>query len=113
MGQVIERSGEIVAPIVGWAETPSTRARGLLGRAELVSWGAFVLCGAKQVHTFGMDRAIDVALCDRDWSVLHVAHAMRPNRLGRPVLRAHYAIEAKPGTLARVRPGDRLNLRDL
>lgn len=110
---VIERSGEVVAPIVGWAETPSARSRGLLGRAELVSFGAFVLCGAKQVHTFGMDRTIDVALCDRSWNVLHVARSMRPNRFGKIVLRAHYAIEADRGALSDLQPGDRLSLRDL
>ncbi|MBW3594994.1 MAG: DUF192 domain-containing protein [Actinobacteria bacterium] len=110
---VIERSGEVVAPIVGWAETPATRSRGLLGRSELVSFGAFVLCGAKQVHTFGMDRPIDVALCDKAWNVLHVARAMPPNRLGKVVLRAHYAIEARPGTLDALRRGDRLRLKDL
>ncbi len=84
---VIEHSGELVAPVVGWAETPATRSRGLLGRAELVTFGAFILCGAKQVHTFGMDRTIDVALCDKSWNVLHVARSMRPNRLGKIVLR--------------------------
>jgi len=110
---VIERSGEVVAPIVGWAETPAARGRGLLGRAELVSFGAFVLCGAKQVHTFGMDRSIDVALCDKSWNVLHVARAMRPNRVGKIVLRGHYAVEAARGVLSALQPGDRLNLRDL
>lgn len=110
---VIERSGEVVTPVVGWAETPSERSRGLLGRANLVSFGAFVLCGAKQVHTFGMDRPIDVALCDKAWNVLHVARSMRPRRLGRVIWRAHYAIEAHPGALASLQPGDRLTLRDL
>lgn len=113
VGTVIEHAGEVVAPIVGWAETPSQRSRGLLGRVELVSFGAFVLCGAKQVHTFGMDRPIDVALCDRAWNVLHVARSMRPKRLGKVVLRAYYAIEARQGALSCVYPGDRLNLRDL
>lgn len=110
---IIERSGEVIAPVVGWAETPATRARGLLGRSDVVSSGAFILCGAKQVHTFGLDRSIDVALCDRTWTVLHVARAMRPNRVGRPVLRGYYAIEACSGALRKLRRGDRLNLRDL
>ncbi len=110
---VIERSGELVAPIVGWAETPGARTRGLLGRGELVSFGVFVLCGAKQIHTFGMDRSIDVALCDKRWNVLHVAHSMRPNRLGKVVLRSHYAIEARQGALSKVKRGDKLSLRDL
>ena len=113
MGQVIESAGRVVAQVVGWAETPPSRARGLLGRPELVDRGAFVLCGARQIHTFGMDRSIDVALCDRDWRVLHVTHSMRPNRLGRLALKGYYAIEARAGALGCVRRGDRLSLRDL
>lgn len=102
-----------MAPVVGWAETPVARSRGLLGRPELVRWGAFVLCGAKQVHTFGMDRPIDVAFCDRHWNVLHVAHSMRPNRVGRVVLKAHYAIEAHSGAFESLGKGDALSLRGL
>lgn len=79
----------------------------------MVTSGAFILCGAKQVHTFGLDRPIDVALCDRDWTVLHVARGMRPKRLGRVVLRGHYAIEAADGALNALNRGDRLSLRDL
>lgn len=113
MATVIERFGEVIVPIVGWAETPHSRARGLLGRSDIVSSGAFILCGAKQVHTFGLDRSIDVALCDRTWTVLHVARRMRPNRLGRFVMRGHYAIEVDGGVLREVRKGDRLTLREL
>ena len=79
----------------------------------MVAWGAFVLCGAKQVHTFGMDRPIDVAFCDKEWNVLHVARSMPPNRLGRVVLKAHYAIEAHSGALRSIDRGDALSLRDL
>ena len=113
MPTIIERSGEPVGTIRGWAETPRARARGLLGKSDLVDHGLFVICGAKQVHTFGMTRPIDVALCDRAWNVVHVARGMRPNRVGRLKLRAHFAIEAGSGALGLVRRGDRLDLRDL
>ena len=113
MPTVIERLGEVIVPIVGWAETPHSRARGLLGRSHIVTSGAFILCGAKQVHTFGLDRSIDVALCDRTWTVLHVARCMRPNRLGRYAIKGHYAIEVGGGLLRDVRKGDRLTLREL
>lgn len=113
MPTVIERSGEVIVPIIGWAETPPARARGLIGRAHIVTSGAFVLCGAKQVHTFGLDRPIDVALCDRDWRVLHVARRMAPNRVGRIVRRGHFAIETASGALTVVRKGDLLTLRNL
>ena len=85
----------------------------MIGRAHIVSSGAFVLCGAKQIHTFGLDRSIDVALCDRDWRVLHVARRMPPNRFGRIVRKGHYAVETASGALEGVVKGDRLTLRDL
>ena len=112
MPTVIELSGSPIGSIVGWAETPPSKARGLMGRADLVDHGVFVLCGAKQIHTFGIHRTIDIALCDRDWNVLHVAHSMPPNRIGRLKLRAKYAIEARDGALAEVQQGDRLSLKD-
>ena len=112
-GQIIERGDDVIVPIVAWADTPTARTRGLLGRSEIVTSGAFILCGAKQVHTFGLDRDIDVAFCDRLWNVLYVARRMRPNRVGRPVLNARYAIEACAGALDRLERGDRLTVRDL
>ena len=113
VGQIIERGDDVIVPIVGWADTPSSRTRGLVGRTAIVDFGAFILCGAKQVHTFGLDREIDVAFCDRLWNVLYVARRMRPNRLGRPVLKARFAIEACGGALDHVERGDRLTVRDL
>lgn len=113
MTTILQRGGQLIVPIAGWVETPLERARGLLGRSHILDAGAFIICGAKQVHTFGMSRPIDVALCDRDWNVLHVANEMAPNRVGRIVLRGRYAVETDGGTLGELRAGDRLSLLDL
>jgi uncharacterized membrane protein (UPF0127 family) len=92
------------------ADSFRARSRGLLGREGLE--GAILLRPAKSIHTFRMRFAIDVAFVDRDLQVLRVV-TMRPNRLCRPVLKAHAAIEAEAGAFARwqLRAGDQLELR--
>jgi uncharacterized membrane protein (UPF0127 family) len=101
--------GDKVLATVEVADTPRARVRGLLGRDGIE--GALLLRPARSVHTVRMRFAIDVAFCDRDLRVLRVV-TMRPNRLGRPVWRAHSAIETEAGTMARweLRPGDRLHV---
>ncbi len=86
------------------------RLRGLLGRDGIE--GALVLTHSKSVHTVGMRFPLDVAFCDRELTVLDTV-SMRPHRVGRPRLRAHYVIEAEAGAFERwrLRPGDRLELK--
>jgi hypothetical protein len=92
------------------AETRRARSRGLLGRDGIE--GAILLCRARQVHTFGMRFAIDVAHLDADLQVVHMC-TMAPNRLGVPVWRARSVLECEAGALASwgVALGDRLELR--
>ena len=73
------------------------RHRGLLGRDSLV--GALWLQPCRQIHTFGMRFAIDVAYVDRSGRVLAV-HRMPPGRLARPHLRARAVVEAEAGAFA-------------
>jgi uncharacterized protein len=86
------------------------RMRGLLGRDAVE--GAVLLRPARSVHTIGMRFGIDVAFVDRDLRVLRVV-TMRPNRVSRPVWRAHAAIEAEAGAFASwgLQPADRLEIR--
>ena len=86
------------------------RSRGLLGRNGVD--GVMVLRPCRNVHTFGMRFAIDVAFCDRDGVVLR-AVTLVPCRISPIVLRAAMALEAESGALARwgVHVGDRLELR--
>ncbi|MEV0601292.1 DUF192 domain-containing protein [Streptomyces sp. NPDC050315] len=85
------------------------RTRGLLGRDGIE--GAVLLTPASSIHTFRMRFAIDVAYLDRDLTVRAV-RTMRPNRLGRPRLRARHVLEAEAGALAAwgLRPGTRLTI---
>jgi uncharacterized membrane protein (UPF0127 family) len=83
------------------------RRRGLLGLDGYRR--ILVLQPARQIHTFGMRFAIDVAWRDRSGSVLRTAQ-LPPNRLSAWVPRAHSVLEAEAGTFDQlgIAPGDRL-----
>ena len=103
------RDGQVLAA----AEEPSGvggRTRGLLGRDGID--GVMVLRPCRNVHTFGMRFAIDVAFCDRDGVVLRTA-TLAPRRISPIVMRSAMTLEAEAGALARwnVKAGDRLELR--
>jgi uncharacterized protein len=89
--------GRDVAP-VEVCDTARTRSKGLLGRDELD--GAMLISPAKQVHTFRMRFAIDIAFLGRDGRVLGT-RAMPPGRLGPIVLRSRAILEAEAGAFAR------------
>ena len=114
MPQRLEDStGEVIASSVEWARSARARLRGLVGR-ELEPDFALILSPAYQVHTFFMKEPIDVALCDRDWSVLWVRRSMPPRRIGAWRTLGRFGVETKSGGLpASVVEGSRLRLVDV
>lgn len=102
--------GEDVLAAAEVAVTRRRRRLGLMGQDALE--GVLVLRPCRQVHSFGMHFPIDVAFCDRDGFVLHVA-TLAPRRVSRPVPRAYFAIEANAGCFDRwgLAPGDRVEVR--
>jgi uncharacterized membrane protein (UPF0127 family) len=103
------RDGEVLAA----AERPATRrgrARGLLGRDGID--GAMVLQPCRQVHTFRMRFAIDIAFFDRDGTVLRTG-TLAPWRVSPVVWRAAAVLEAEAGALARwgLGVGDRIEIK--
>ena len=94
------------------ADSMLTRMRGLLGTAALPADEALLLRPARQVHSFFMRYALDLAFLDRDGQVLLTIANFARNRLS-PLVRAAAAILEMPaGTLA-AHPtalGDRLVL---
>ncbi len=91
------------------ATSARARSRGLLGRAGVD--GALWLAPARQVHTFRMRFAIDVAHLDRRGVVL-LTRTMRPGRLGPWSWRSRGVLEAEAGSFARwaLRPGSTVEL---
>ena len=103
------RAGDVLAA-AEVADTFAQRSRGLLGKSGYE--GAMILPRARSVHTFGMRFAIDVALCDRELTVLRVT-TLRPYRMTLPKRGGRSVIEAEAGAFERwgLRVGDRLELR--
>jgi protein-S-isoprenylcysteine O-methyltransferase Ste14/uncharacterized membrane protein (UPF0127 family) len=104
--------GVIVAERLRSAHTHWTRLRGLLGRGPLAPGEGLWLWPCRQVHTFGLRTAIDVAFLDDAGRVLHVVEALPPWRVSPHVADAASVLELPAGTLARagVCAGTRLDL---
>ena len=103
------REGDVLAG-AEVAETFAQRTRGLLGKSSYE--GAMVLPRTRAVHTFGMRMAVDVAVCDKDLTVLGVT-TLRPYRMSFPRRGGRSIIEAQAGAFERwgLRVGDHLELR--
>lgn len=95
--KVLKVDGETVAG-VEMAVTAGSRSKGLLGRTGLD--GALWLAPARQVHTFRMKFAIDVAYVDRSGTVIQ-ALTMAPGRLGPWRMRSRGVLEAEAGAFER------------
>jgi len=93
------------------ADSREARRRGLLGRDTID--GAIVLRPCRWVHTLGMRFPIDVAFLDADGVVVKTMQ-MHRRRVGIPVWRARYVVEAEAGAFARwgLRVGDQLEVSE-
>jgi len=94
------------------AETARSRRRGLLG-TDAVD-GALWITRCPSVHMVGMRYPIDVAVVDRDGTVLLVATLRPLVGMTRPRRRASATVEAAAGSMAAwgVRPGSVLAVGD-
>lgn len=93
------------------ANSSRERRRGLRGRRAIE--GAFVIPNCRWVHTLGMKVPIDVAFVDESGVVLKIVR-MRRWRLGAPVAKAAWLIEAATGAFERwgLAIGDVVEIRD-
>ncbi len=100
------------APIVAAiADTPLERLRGLLGRPAPAPGEGLLIRPAWSIHTLFMRFAIDAVFLDREGTILHIAHDLRP--WGAASHRgAHAVLEVAAGESERrgLRVGDRLEL---
>lgn len=87
--------GDIITIQVTKVTGARRRMRGMIHRSRLPD-GSALLFRAKQVHTFRMDRAIDVLHLGRDGDVVSIATVV-PNRFSRLVLEARWVLEMERG----------------
>ena len=103
-------SGERVLSSAEILRNRRERSKGLLGRDSVD--GAVILDPCRWVHTLGMRFALDVAYVDASGVVVKTVQ-MQPQRVGVPVWKARYVVEAQAGAFARwdLRVGDQLEVR--
>ncbi len=102
----LQVDGVDVAPVIV-ADTALRRLRGMLGRRPLPP--ALILVPANSVHGIGMRESLDVAVLDRDGTVLDVT-TLRPLRLTRTVRHGRQVLEAPVGSFSQwgLGPGSRV-----
>lgn len=107
--------GRTVAEMVGVAETPSSRRRGLLGTDALPEDAGLLILPCRQVHTFGMRYPIDAVFLDGEYRVVRVAGSLKPRRFSPLVWRAKAVLELPAGRAERVgiAVGDQLEFAPL
>ena len=81
MASVRTGDGRLVAAACRLADTPATRARGLIGRARLRPGDGLLLRPTAAVHTCFLRYPIDAVFLDRELVVVGVAARMRPWRM--------------------------------
>ena len=85
---------------VSLADTPRSRAVGLLGRDRLALGDGLLLAPCRLVHTFFMRFAIDVIFLDRAGRITRVHQAVRPFRFAWGGWAARTTIELAAGSLS-------------
>jgi uncharacterized membrane protein (UPF0127 family) len=106
------QDGNLVCERCLLAETPLSRARGLLGRAGLERGEGILLRPASSNHKWFMRFAIDAVFLDRESRVLRIAESLGPWRVA-ACRGAKAVIELPAGECERVglAPGDVVRLR--
>jgi uncharacterized protein len=103
--------GQVVCERCVVADTPVSRARGLLGRAELPPGEGLLLRPASSIHMFFMRFPIDAVFLDRELAVVKVVPNLKPWRVA-GARGAKAVLELAAGEAGRrgITPGDRLSL---
>ena len=105
--------GAVVAGRIDRADTPSTRAKGLLGRDGLEAGEGVWIVPCAMVHMFFMRFPIDVVFLDRGLKVRRVVEGLRTWRLSPWVPSAHSVLELAAGAARKtLAVGDELEMRD-
>jgi hypothetical protein len=104
--------GSLVCERCLLAETPLTRARGLLGRGGLKRGEGILLRPASSIHMWFMRFAIDAVFLDREDRVLRIVSHLRPWRVA-GCKGAKAVVELPAGECERVgvSPGDVVRVR--
>lgn len=107
-----ETRGTVVCERAELADTPWTRLRGLLGRAELPAGSGMLIVPAPSIHSAFMRFEFDAVFLDREMKVVRVAERI-PRWRARSARRAKSVLELSAGEASRrgVQVGDQLAVK--
>ena len=112
MSRILTKDGSVVVSRVVYAETLSTRLRGLLGRDSLAENTGLLIRPCRSIHMWFMRFPIDAAFLDRDLRVLKIARNLRPWQLAFAPRKTHCVLETATGTLGGLQRGDPLSIEE-
>ncbi len=112
MSRILTKDGRVVVSRVVYAETPTARLRGLLGRGALAEDTGLLIRPCRSIHMWFMRFPIDAAFLDRDMRVLKIARNLRPWQLAFAPRQTHCVLETAKGILADLTVGDPLCIED-
>ena len=109
----VVETGESIASNVTLAKSARQRLFGLMGRSGLDSGGGLLLQPCNGIHTFGLRFPLDVLLLDREYRVLNIRRAVKPNRILLPQRGVVSTLELPAGAAHGVRTGSRLRFEPI
>ena len=96
-------SGKELAQNLAVADSFFTRLKGLLGKKELPHGEGLWIKHCKSIHTFGMRFPIDVVFLDKEYLIVGLAKALKPNRIPHLYSSTSSVIELPAGTIDETR----------
>lgn len=105
-------TGEVILPKLQLATTFWQRFRGLQFRGPLMPDEGLLLTPCRSIHTHWMRFPIDLAMLDRQETVLDVLNDVRPWRLVMGHAETHAILEVNCGRLDRQRVGSRVEVAE-
>jgi len=81
------------------ADSPYSRAKGLLGRTDLSAGNGLWIIPSNGVHTFGMQFSIDVIGVDRKLRIVRLWRDLKQNRLTLPSFKVKSVFELPSGSI--------------
>ena len=75
------------------------RGRGLLGTRSLPPGDGLLIEKCSSIHSFWMRFAFDALFLDREGTVVHLIHEMKPHRMSRHVFASRAVLELPSGTI--------------
>lgn len=114
MQVIISSTKRILVGNLTVADSFFTRMKGLLGRNSLAHGSGLWLKPCNSVHTFCMKFAIDIVFLDKEYRVIEIIEALKPNRMTVIYRNAATVLELSSGSAAEAKlaQGDYLEIID-